>query len=122
LSPYRTRTRILKLSLLLAAMMATALAAAPARIVKADVKHVCMIHDRAYSQAQYPVALSGHTYYVYCNDCKAKLNQNAALRTAVDPVTGKRVDKATAVVGVKPTGEVLYFESDATLAKYAAGK
>jgi len=120
----RCRRLILYFScaVLLAVTVAAAAPAPPQRIAKADVKHVCMIHNKAYPNVQKPVVLNGHTYYVYCDLCKAKLTKNAPLRYAIDPISGKRVDKATAVVGVKPSGELLYFESAATFAKYAAGK
>ena len=39
---------------------------------------------------------------------------------SVDPVTGKQVDKAKAVIAAQEDGRVFYFESDETLAKYNA--
>jgi len=40
------------------------------------------------------------------------------VRQAVDPVSKKTVDKATAVIGAQPDGSVLYFENAANLARY----
>src|SRR6476469_7093576 len=88
------------------AATATALAP-PRRIVKADVKRVCMIHNKAYGDVQHAFVLNGHTYYVFCDLCKAKLAKNVPLRYATDPISGKRVDKAMAIIGVKPSGDLL---------------
>jgi YHS domain-containing protein len=43
--------------------------------------------------------------------CKEKLRSNAKSRVAIDPVSGKEVDKATAVIGASPDGKVFYFEN-----------
>jgi YHS domain-containing protein len=51
--------------------------------------------------------------------CKEKLETNAAARTGKDPVSGAPVDKASAVIARDATGKVFYFESEATLARYA---
>ena len=40
-------------------------------------------------------------------------------RAATDPVTGAKVDKATAVVGALPDGSVRYFESEKTLRQFS---
>jgi YHS domain-containing protein len=50
--------------------------------------------------------------------CKERLAKDAEIRSAVDPVTGNKVDKATAVIAARADGSVLYFESEETLAKY----
>ncbi len=47
----------------------------------------------------------------------ARLFANSS-RMAVDPVSGKAVDKATATIGATPDGQVLYLESPETLARY----
>ena len=60
------------------------------------------------------------TYYGCCAMCKERLEKDASVRSAVDPVTGKTVDKATAVIAAQPDGKVLYFESQETLEKYSA--
>ena len=52
--------------------------------------------------------------------CKGRLAQDAAIRQSIDPVSGKTVDKATAVIGAAPDGKVRYFESDRTFADYVA--
>jgi len=50
--------------------------------------------------------------------CKGRLATDASARTATDPVSGKTVDKATAVIGATPDGKVLYFESDTTFSQF----
>ena len=52
--------------------------------------------------------------------CKERLAKDAAIRTAIDPVSGKNVDKAKAVIGKRADGSVLYFESEKNLREYAA--
>jgi YHS domain-containing protein len=82
------------------------------------VDKVCMVNDCFMGKPQIPVQVEGRTYYGCCEMCKTRLAQDAAVRSAKDPVTGKTVDKATAVIGQRPDGAVLYFESASTLARY----
>jgi YHS domain-containing protein len=99
----------------------TAKAATAASLqVVADPSTVCMMNDRVMGHPQIPVVVEGKTYYGCCAMCKDRLNQDAAARTATDPVTGKSVDKAKAVIAQRPDGSVLYFESKATLRRYRA--
>ena len=49
---------------------------------------------------------------------KGTLESDAAARTASDPVSGKSVDKAVAVIGRNETGRVFYFESEDTFRRY----
>jgi YHS domain-containing protein len=90
-------------------------------LTKVATKTVCMINEHAMGKDQIPVEVDGKTYYGCCDMCKKALAQNAEKRVATDPVTGKQVDKATAVIAAQEDGRVFYFESDATLAKYNAG-
>jgi YHS domain-containing protein len=92
-------------------------AAKPA-LKRVEAKKVCMVNDQLFEKDQIPVAFEGKTYYGCCEMCKERLAKDAAARTAVDPVTGKKVDKATAVIAAPPQGKVLYFESEKTLAEY----
>lgn len=80
--------------------------------------HVCMVNDRHMGSEQIPVLVDGKTYYGCCAGCKDKLQNQAATRTAVDPVSGKSVDKAAAVIARTDTGKVFYFESVETLARF----
>lgn len=83
-----------------------------------ETKKVCMINNQVFEKDQIPVQVEGRTYYGCCEMCKERLAKDAAARTATDPVTGKPVDKAKAVIAAKPDGSVLYFESKETMAKY----
>ena len=101
------------------------IAAAPARaedIKKVDSKRVCMVNNTLFDKDRIPVPVDGKTYFGCCEMCKGRLAQDAAIREAVDPISGKPVDKAKAVIGAMPDGKVLYFESDKTLAEYQKRK
>jgi YHS domain-containing protein len=89
---------------------------------RVETKKVCMVNNQVFDKDQIPVTVEGKTYYGCCEMCKERLSKDAAARTAVDPVTGKPVDKATAVIAAMPDGKVLYFESQETYEKYSGGK
>jgi YHS domain-containing protein len=89
-------------------------------LTKVEPKTVCMINEHAMGKDQIPVEVDGKTYYGCCEMCKKALATDASKRAAVDPVTGKQVDKATAVIAAQEDGRVFYFESDETLAKWNA--
>ena len=93
-------------------------ASAPAVQLVTDASTVCMMNDRVMGVPQIPVVVEGKTYYGCCAMCKERLANDAATRKAVDPVTGRSVDKAKAIIGRHPDGTVLYFESKATLRRY----
>ena len=82
---------------------------------------VCMVNNTVFPRDQIPVEVDGKTYFGCCEMCKGRLAKDAAIRMAVDPVSGKEVDKATAVIGAGPDGKVQYFESEETFAKYGKG-
>lgn len=88
-------------------------------VSRVEAKRVCMVNDTVFPKDQIPVEVSGKTYFGCCEMCKAKLADDAAIRQSADPVSGKVVDKASAVIGVKPDGKVLYFESEKTFAEFA---
>ena len=86
-----------------------------------DPKKVCMVNNTVFEKDQIPVQVSGKTYYGCCEMCKERLAKDAAARTGTDPVTGKPVDKATAIIAALEDGSVLYFESEKTLEQYSKG-
>jgi YHS domain-containing protein len=107
-------------------LSASLLAAVPAVIVaqeegqrpvatRVEAKRVCMVNDAVFNKDLIPVEVKGKTYFGCCEMCKERLAKDPASRSAADPVTGKSVDKAVAVIGALPDGSVLYFESAATL-------
>ncbi len=119
----RTKLFILSLTLCAAALLMAGVVLAadgPTTPVlkKVEAKKVCMVNNQFMGKDQIPVQVENKTYYGCCEMCKERLGKDAAARTAVDPVTGKTVDKATAVIAALPDGKVLYFESEKTLAEY----
>lgn len=88
------------------------------KLSRVETKMVCMINEHAMGKEQIPIEIEGRTYYGCCDMCKKALAADAAKRVAVDPVSGKQVDKATAVIAAQEDGRVFYFESEASLAKY----
>lgn len=85
------------------------------RRVSAD--QVCMRSNRFLGKPQLSTEVEGRAYFGCCAGCTRGLSADAAARTATDPVTGRPVDKATAVIGARPDGRVVYFESDETFAR-----
>lgn len=85
-----------------------------------DPSQVCMVNNQYMGRPQIPTTVEGKTYYGCCPMCKGRLEKEASARTAKDPVSGREVDKAVAVIGKQENGDVLYFESRQTLAAYRA--
>jgi YHS domain-containing protein len=85
-----------------------------------DPSQVCMVNNQYMGRPQIPTTVEGKTYYGCCPMCKGRLEKEASARTAKDPVSGRDVDKAVAVIGKQENGDVLYFESRQTLAAYRA--
>jgi YHS domain-containing protein len=85
-----------------------------------DPSQVCMVNNQYMGRPQIPTSVEGKTYYGCCPMCKGRLEKEASARTAKDPVSGRDVDKAVAVIGKQANGDVLYFESRQTFAAYRA--
>ncbi len=83
-----------------------------------ESKYVCMVTNQLYNKEQIPVVVGDKTYYGCCQMCEAKLKEDPSSRMAVDPVSGKEVDKSTAVIGASADGKVYYFESVEDLTAY----
>jgi len=101
----------------------TAAAASSAPVANAlevvdDRSKVCMVNDQFMGKPQIPTDVAGKRYYGCCAMCKEKLEKNESARSATDPVSGARVDKATAVIGRDANGKVYYFESEASLRRF----
>lgn len=93
-----------------------------AKLVRVETQKVCMVNNQVFERTQIPIRVEGRTYYGCCDMCKERLAKDPGARTAVDPVTGKKVDKATALIAALPDGSVLYFESEASFKRHAARK
>jgi len=87
-------------------------------LTEVDSKYVCMITNQLFVKEQIPVEMEGKTYYGCCEMCKAKIKNNPQSREATDPVSGKKVDKAEAVIGATADGSIYYFESEENLAEF----
>jgi YHS domain-containing protein len=81
---------------------------------------VCMVTDMVFPKAQIPVTQNGKTYYGCCQNCKKTLSEDPSVRTAKDPMSGKPVDKATAVIAAREDGSVMYFENKKSFEDFSA--
>ena len=84
-----------------------------------DRSQVCMVTDKYLGRPQIPVVVEGSTYYGCCEMCKGRLTSEPATRWALDPLSGKSVDKAKAIIGSDRSGSILYFESADNFSAYA---
>ena len=53
------------------------------------------------------------------NVCKERLENDSAMRKAVDPISGQTVDKAKAVIGADASDQVFYFENRLNFEKFS---
>jgi YHS domain-containing protein len=90
-------------------------------VVQVEAKYVCMINNQRFDKEQIAIEVEGRTYYGCCEMCKERLGTDSRSRTALDPVSGKRVDKAKAVIGADSGGKVFYFENVENLKRFKAG-
>jgi len=107
------------LGLALAFSSFSLLLAASEKVKQVDSKYVCMMTKKHFDTEQTAVNVEGRTYYVCCRMCKAELLKDASSREDVDPVSGNKVDKATAVVGVDKAGNVYFFENVQNLERFS---
>jgi YHS domain-containing protein len=87
-------------------------------LVQVETRYVCLINNQKFDKEQIAVEVEGQTYYGCCEMCKEKLKKDKASRWATDPVSGKKVDKAKAVIGVNTEGKAFYFENVENLKKF----
>lgn len=73
---------------------------------------VCMVNDKFMGKPQLEVVVNGKSYYGCCEMCKNRIPEEQEVRVAVDPISSKEIDKASAVIAVTgDDGEVSYFEN-----------
>jgi YHS domain-containing protein len=87
-------------------------------LVQVETKYVCMINNQKFDKEQIAIEVEGQTYYGCCEMCKEKLKKDKASRWASDPVSGKKVDKAKAVIGINSEGKAFYFENVENMKKF----
>ena len=82
---------------------------------------VCMVNDKFMGRQQIPVEVGGKTYYGCCQGCVKTLQYERGARIAIDPLSGKEVDKTEAFIALKPdrSGKVNYFESEDNYQKFS---
>ncbi len=84
----------------------------------AESKYICMVNNKLFDKVQIPTEVNGKIYYGCCSMCKDKLEKSQELRQAVDPISGKVVDKASAVIGTGPDRTAYYFENEENMKKF----
>lgn len=73
---------------------------------------VCMVNNQFMGREQIPVEVEGTTYYGCCDMCKTRLARDPASRLGTDPVSGRPVDKAKALLARTDDGKMYYFENE----------
>ncbi len=113
--------RLLAFAVLLVTSYQAGISEAQATELKrVPTEQVCMVNDAFMGKKQIPIPVQGKTYYGCCKMCISTLTNDAEERQAIDPVNGHTVDKATAVIGALPDGNVFYFENEKNLNAYAS--
>jgi Cu+-exporting ATPase len=80
-----------------------------------------MLQDTVQTQAGLEYEHQGKKYYLCCGGCLAAFKAGAErYSTAVDPVTGAKVDKATAPIYAYQ-GRAYFFASEQSLSRFAHG-
>lgn len=122
----RVKSVFSALSVLIGASLYLGSAQAAETLSIVENEKVCMVTDMHFPKKQIPVTYDSKTYYGCCENCKETLAKDAKARTATDPVSGKPVDKAKAVIAARADHSVVYFESkknfDAYLKTAGSGK
>lgn len=93
-------------------------------VIELPKNQVCMVNDAFKPSVQIPVVVNAKTYYGCCQGCVDALKTNDLARSTIDLITGENLDKANAVVILKPGSreQVLYFKSEANAVKYVKGE
>jgi YHS domain-containing protein len=104
---------------LMAAVLAAPVFAASSdeKVKKTDAKYVCFMNKQHFDSPQKKVEVNGKTYYGCCEHCLEQLKDPKS-HLATDPVSGKQVDMADAVIGYDKSGKVYFFENNANLKKF----
>ena len=82
--------------------------------------YVCMVDNSLKDSLLIPIVFNGLSYYGCCAPCIELLEDDTTYHYATDPVSGKIISKATAVMALKSgsESEVEYFESESTLKQH----
>lgn len=93
---------------------------ASAWLKKVAANEVNMATNTFEKKAQKSVNIDGKSYFTDGGACEFNLRENASARFAADPLTGKKVDKASAATYADASGKVYYFETDANFQGFIA--
>ncbi|MFY0654359.1 MAG: hypothetical protein JXQ96_20145 [Cyclobacteriaceae bacterium] len=85
---------------------------------------VCMVNDAYMGKKQIEVPVGDQIYYGCCEMCVTRLQNQRETRYAIDPYSGKEVDKANAFIVLKQNGNdaVWYFSSAENHQKFVKQK
>lgn len=88
-----------------------------------EIQHsrVCMVNGDIKLHSVRSVTVNGKTYWGCCQHCISLLRYNTAqVRFTTDPVTGKKINKADAVIFPDPhnSRRAMFFQSDSTYEQY----
>lgn len=87
--------------------------ATPNKAKHVPTDEVCMVNDKHMGKKQLEVPFDGKMYYGCCNMCVERIPNDETVRKATDPLTGQKIDKASAyIVSLNEEGNVAYFESE----------
>ncbi|MBI2401068.1 MAG: hypothetical protein HYV23_08465 [Deltaproteobacteria bacterium] len=85
---------------------------------KVSAEEVNMVTNRHAGSKQAAVSIDGRTYFGAGEGYVSTLQKNAASRSAVDPFTNKKIDKASALTYADASGRVFYFESEGSYREF----
>lgn len=82
-------------------------------------KEVCMVNNVFMAKDQIEVLFDGKKYYGCCEICQERIPRDKSVREAIDPISKKTIDKASALIAILgEKGEVLYFENEKSYQAY----
>lgn len=87
---------------------------ASAWLTRVSPEEVNMVTNRVAHGTTESISLNGKSYFISDEGYARTLKTNTTLRFSTDPLTGARVDKATAATFADASGRVFYFESEKT--------
>ena len=85
---------------------------------RVSAEEVNMVTNRHAGSKQVPVSIDGRTYFGAGEGYVSTLQKNMAARSAVDPFTNKKIDKASALTYADASGRVFYFESEGSYGEF----
>ncbi len=88
-------------------------------LTKVDASKVNMVTNRLHTNLS-AADFDGKTYFVDGDMGTFSMNENPSSRTAIDPVTNARVDKASATTMADASGRIHYFTSESTVNEFFA--